>query len=99
MSLNSRHVGNLRVSDSGDEGTGSSRHSTVPRPKSALVTGQLQEAESSSKLPPKLLAWLLSNQIASQYLLEGSRHRNYCVLSPRFPRHGDYNGVSIWQAI
>ncbi|KAF3520443.1 hypothetical protein DY000_02059010 [Brassica cretica] len=45
------------VSDSGDEGTGSSIHSTVPRPMSALVIGQLQEAESSSKLPPKLLAW------------------------------------------
>ncbi|KAF3524035.1 hypothetical protein F2Q69_00046543 [Brassica cretica] len=45
------------VSYSGDEGMGSSIHSTVPRPMSALVIGQLQEAESSSKLPPKLLAW------------------------------------------
>ncbi|KAH0872294.1 hypothetical protein HID58_069656 [Brassica napus] len=57
MSLNSRHVRKLCVSDSGDEGTGSSIRSTVLRPMSALVIGQLQEAESSSKLPPKLLAW------------------------------------------
>ncbi|XP_048619918.1 uncharacterized protein LOC106448046 [Brassica napus] len=42
---------------SGEEGTGSSRHSTVPTPVDALVIGQLEEAESSSKLPPKLLAW------------------------------------------
>ncbi|CAN6814568.1 unnamed protein product, partial [Brassica oleracea var. botrytis] len=57
MSLNSRRVGNLRVSDSGEEGTVSSIHSTVQRPISDMVIGQLEEAESSSKLPPKLLAW------------------------------------------
>ncbi|KAF2577781.1 hypothetical protein F2Q68_00004187 [Brassica cretica] len=57
MSLNSRRVGNLRVSDSGEEGTVSSIHSTVQRPIADMVIGQLEEAESSSKLPPKLLAW------------------------------------------
>ncbi|CAN6815492.1 unnamed protein product, partial [Brassica oleracea] len=45
------------VSDSGEEGMGSSIHSTVQRPMADLAIGQLEEAESSSKLPPKLLAW------------------------------------------
>ncbi|KAF3511186.1 hypothetical protein F2Q69_00007161 [Brassica cretica] len=36
---------------------GSSIHSTVQRPMADLAIGQLEEAESSSKLPPKLLAW------------------------------------------
>ncbi|WZZ64912.1 hypothetical protein YC2023_076282 [Brassica napus] len=45
------------VSDYGDEATGSTIHSTVQRQMVDLVIGQLEEAESSSKLPLKLLAW------------------------------------------
>ncbi|KAL0771007.1 hypothetical protein Bca101_036158 [Brassica carinata] len=47
----------FRVFDSSEEATGSSIHSTVQRPMADLVIGQLEEAESSSKLPLKLLAW------------------------------------------
>ena len=45
------------VSDYGDEATGSTIHSTVQRKMVDLVIGQLEEEESSSKLPLKLLAW------------------------------------------
>ncbi|KAF2608988.1 hypothetical protein F2Q68_00044183 [Brassica cretica] len=55
------------VSDYGDEATGSTIHSTVQRQMVDLVIGQLEEAESSSKLPLKLLAWGSQQKKKSKY--------------------------------